>query len=110
MLTLGDWTSYYLALLYRVDPTPVPAIEELKQVLGRAASEPRPALGCRPAGRHLTVDDPRCVDRRRLAAAIAGDAGGYDAAVLPAGGTAARRDRSGRCPASRPFSGPLFAP
>jgi glucose/mannose-6-phosphate isomerase len=37
-LTLGDWTSYYLALLNGVDPTPVPAIEELKQVLGRAAS------------------------------------------------------------------------
>jgi glucose/mannose-6-phosphate isomerase len=35
-LCLGDWTSYYLALLSGVDPTPVPAIEELKQALGRA--------------------------------------------------------------------------
>jgi glucose/mannose-6-phosphate isomerase len=38
VLTLGDWTSYYLALLNGVDPTPVPAIEELKQVLARAGS------------------------------------------------------------------------
>ncbi len=30
---LGDWSSYYLALLYGVDPTPVPLIEEIKKRL-----------------------------------------------------------------------------
>lgn len=30
LICLGDWVSYYLALLYRVDPAPVPAIAELK--------------------------------------------------------------------------------
>lgn len=27
---LGDWSSFYLAVLYGVDPTPVPLIEEIK--------------------------------------------------------------------------------
>jgi glucose/mannose-6-phosphate isomerase len=35
---LGDWTSYYLALEYGVDPTPVPAIDELKRRLAEAPS------------------------------------------------------------------------
>lgn len=33
MVYLGDWTSYYLALLNGVDPTPVPVIARLKQYL-----------------------------------------------------------------------------
>ncbi len=33
LLLLGDWVSYYLALLYRVNPTPVPVISELKSKL-----------------------------------------------------------------------------
>lgn len=32
-LLLGDWVSYYLALLYRTNPTPVPVIDELKSAL-----------------------------------------------------------------------------
>ncbi len=35
LLYLGDWTSYYLALLNGVDPTPVPIIQELKQRLAQ---------------------------------------------------------------------------
>jgi len=31
---LGDWVSYYLAMLYQVDPTPVESIEHLKKRLG----------------------------------------------------------------------------
>ncbi|MCX7750863.1 MAG: bifunctional phosphoglucose/phosphomannose isomerase [Candidatus Bipolaricaulota bacterium] len=34
LLYLGDWTSYGLALLYGVDPTPVAIIRELKDRLG----------------------------------------------------------------------------
>ena len=30
---LGDWTSYFLALEYRADPTPVPLIEDFKKML-----------------------------------------------------------------------------
>lgn len=33
LVMLGDWVSYYLALLYRTDPTPVPAITSLKAQL-----------------------------------------------------------------------------
>lgn len=32
----GDWASFYLALLYGVDPTPVPIIETLKRELGKS--------------------------------------------------------------------------
>ncbi|MEM3342557.1 MAG: SIS domain-containing protein, partial [Thermoplasmata archaeon] len=32
-LYLGDWVSYYLALLRNVDPTPVEAIDVLKKQL-----------------------------------------------------------------------------
>ena len=32
---LGDWVSYYLALLYRIDPTPVKVIEALKKELAQ---------------------------------------------------------------------------
>ena len=35
-ILLGDWASYYLALLYGVDPTPVAIIEDLKKQLARA--------------------------------------------------------------------------
>lgn len=34
LLLLGDWVSYYLALLHGCDPTPVSIIDELKQRLG----------------------------------------------------------------------------
>lgn len=34
LLFLGDWTSYYLALLYGRDPAPVPTITALRQQLG----------------------------------------------------------------------------
>jgi len=33
LIALADWTSYYLALLYRTDPAPVPAIMSLKAKL-----------------------------------------------------------------------------
>lgn len=31
---IGDWTSYFLALRYKTNPTPVPVIEEFKKELG----------------------------------------------------------------------------
>ena len=33
LITIGDWTSYYLAILYEQNPTPVERIEELKRRL-----------------------------------------------------------------------------
>ncbi|MBI2165503.1 MAG: bifunctional phosphoglucose/phosphomannose isomerase [Chloroflexi bacterium] len=39
-LCLGDWVSYYLALLYDADPSPVPVIDYLKAALTRAAQAP----------------------------------------------------------------------
>jgi glucose/mannose-6-phosphate isomerase len=33
LVYLGDWVSYYLAMLYQVDPTPVKTIDYLKQKL-----------------------------------------------------------------------------
>ena len=35
LICLGDYTSYYMALLYEIDPTPVEIIEELKRQLAR---------------------------------------------------------------------------
>jgi len=35
LIYLGDWTSYYLAILNGVDPTPVKVIEYLKDELGK---------------------------------------------------------------------------
>ena len=35
VIFLGDWVSFYLALLYRVDPTPVAIIESLKKQLAQ---------------------------------------------------------------------------
>ena len=35
-LHFGDYTAYYLAMAYRIDPTPVAAIEGLKEILVRA--------------------------------------------------------------------------
>ena len=32
-LLLGDWVSYYLALQYKVDPTPVAMVEEFKKMM-----------------------------------------------------------------------------
>ena len=32
-LLLGDWISYYLALAYKQDPTPVKMVEDLKKML-----------------------------------------------------------------------------
>lgn len=33
MLQLGDYVSYYLAMLYGIDPTPIAAIEDLKKAM-----------------------------------------------------------------------------
>ena len=33
LIYLGDWISYYLAILYQIDPTPVKAIDYLKKKL-----------------------------------------------------------------------------
>jgi glucose/mannose-6-phosphate isomerase len=49
LLFLGDWTSYYLALLYRRDPAPVPTITALRAALQRGASPP-PSPGPAPSG------------------------------------------------------------
>ncbi len=35
MVTFGDWVSYYVALARGVDPMPIPAIQQLKSMLGR---------------------------------------------------------------------------
>ncbi len=35
LVMMGDFTSYYLAILYKVDPTPVKAIDYLKERLGK---------------------------------------------------------------------------
>ena len=37
LVQLGDYASFYLALLYGVDPTPVAAIEDFKAKLAGAA-------------------------------------------------------------------------
>ncbi len=37
-VALGDWTSYYLALLRGVDPTPIEAIDRLKERLAAAST------------------------------------------------------------------------
>jgi glucose/mannose-6-phosphate isomerase len=39
LIHLGDFVSVYLAVLRRVDPTPIPAIDALKQQLAEAANE-----------------------------------------------------------------------
>ncbi len=36
LISLGDYVSYYLAVLYQVDPSPVKAINYLKEQLGKA--------------------------------------------------------------------------
>jgi glucose/mannose-6-phosphate isomerase len=36
LVFLGDWTSYYLAILYDIDPTPVEVIDYLKKRLSEA--------------------------------------------------------------------------
>jgi glucose/mannose-6-phosphate isomerase len=42
LVQLGDWTSYYLAVLAGVDPTPIAKIDRLKQALAtRTGKEPR---------------------------------------------------------------------
>jgi glucose/mannose-6-phosphate isomerase len=35
LIYLGDWTSYYLAILNGIDPTPVKVIDYLKNELGK---------------------------------------------------------------------------
>jgi glucose/mannose-6-phosphate isomerase len=35
LIYLGDWVSYYLAVLNRVDPTPVKVIDYLKAELAK---------------------------------------------------------------------------
>jgi hypothetical protein len=37
-LHLGDYTAYYLAMIYGVYPTPVPAIEGFKQDMQKAGN------------------------------------------------------------------------
>ena len=37
MIYLGDWVSYYLALLNGIDPTPIPLIIKLKNILSKTA-------------------------------------------------------------------------
>ena len=39
LVLFGDYTSYYLAMLYQVDPTPIEAIEFLKRKLGKDKTE-----------------------------------------------------------------------
>ena len=36
LIFLGDWVSYYLAILYKIDPTPIKAIDYLKKRLSEA--------------------------------------------------------------------------
>jgi glucose/mannose-6-phosphate isomerase len=38
LVYLGDWVSYYLAILNAIDPTPVTAIDYLKEMLGQYKS------------------------------------------------------------------------
>ena len=35
LVSIGDFTSYYLAILYRVDPSPVKVISYLKDRLAK---------------------------------------------------------------------------
>ncbi len=35
LIHLGDWVSFYLAVLYETDPTPVRVIQHLKTKLGK---------------------------------------------------------------------------
>ena len=56
-LCLGDWVSYYLALLYAVDPTPVNAIEQFKARLAAADLPSRSTPGAADAD--LTRRAPR---------------------------------------------------
>ncbi|MBI5325390.1 MAG: hypothetical protein HZB41_09000 [Ignavibacteriae bacterium] len=35
MIYLGDWVSYYLSLINGVNPTPIPLITKLKELLSR---------------------------------------------------------------------------
>jgi len=37
MIYMGDWVSYYLALLNGIDPTPIPLIIKLKNILAKTA-------------------------------------------------------------------------
>jgi glucose/mannose-6-phosphate isomerase len=36
LVQFGDYVTYYLACLYGVDPTPIPAINRLKERLAEA--------------------------------------------------------------------------
>ncbi len=36
LVSLGDWVSYYLAILYGTDPTPIPVISRLKDLLSKS--------------------------------------------------------------------------
>ncbi len=40
LIQMGDFVSYYLAILYEVDPTPVAAIDDLKEALSKHESAP----------------------------------------------------------------------
>jgi glucose/mannose-6-phosphate isomerase len=36
LLHLGDYVAYYLAMLYEIDPTPIPALEGFKNQLAQS--------------------------------------------------------------------------
>ena len=39
LVLFGDYTSYYLAILYRIDPSPVKANDYLKEQLAQVKGE-----------------------------------------------------------------------
>jgi len=39
LILFGDYVSYYLAMLYQIDPSPVKAINFLKEQLGQNKGE-----------------------------------------------------------------------
>ena len=41
LITFGDWVSYWLALLHRMEPMEIPVIEELKRAMSHQPYDPR---------------------------------------------------------------------
>jgi len=39
LVLFGDYVSYYLAILYKIDPSPVKAIDYLKEQLAQTGEE-----------------------------------------------------------------------
>jgi glucose/mannose-6-phosphate isomerase len=48
LIYFGDWVSYWLALLHRVEPMHIPVIEDLKQYLSSHPYDPKAAAGSLP--------------------------------------------------------------